>query len=52
MGPQGGTALKAPIPLAVLILRLFRHFDVKTNSTLLQSALHADFALYFAENGI
>jgi hypothetical protein len=26
--------------------------DVKTNSTLLQTALRADFALYFAENEV
>jgi hypothetical protein len=26
--------------------------DVKTNSTLLQTTLRADFALYFAENGV
>jgi hypothetical protein len=40
------------IPVDVIPSLVVSSVDVKINSTLLQTALDADFALYFAENEV
>jgi hypothetical protein len=52
IGPQDGTALKAPNSPPLVIVGLCRRLGVKTNSTLLQTTLRADFAWPFAENEV
>jgi hypothetical protein len=43
---------KTPNSPSLVLVRLTRRLGVKTNSTLLQTTLRADFALPFAENEV